>query len=142
MTGMPPFGRNRKLLLPVLVGTLVFVLLAIIYWLSIEFGLSERQRIVDDLLGGVVAGLLVYWAERRWAAYLSERLRMIRLVNHHVRNALQTIKYAHYIEDSKQQIEIIEQSVARIEWTLREILPSDNASGESGETGLEGPKSA
>jgi hypothetical protein len=43
-------------------------------------------------------------------------------MNHHVRNALQTIAYSPYTEQEKQ-IRMIAESVSRIEWALREVLP-------------------
>jgi hypothetical protein len=39
-----------------------------------------------------------------------------------VRNALQAISYAPHAEQAKQ-IELIQQSVSRIQWALREVLP-------------------
>ena len=47
-------------------------------------------------------------------------------MNHHVRNALQAIKYAHFLDSQKEdklQLEVIGSSVDRIEWALTEILP-------------------
>jgi len=45
-------------------------------------------------------------------------------MNHHVRNALQTISYVPYTEQAKQ-ILLIQQSVNRIQWALNEILPGE-----------------
>jgi hypothetical protein len=53
-----------------------------------------------------------------------DKIQMISAMNHHVRNALQTISYAPYTEEEKQ-IRMIADSVGRIEWALREILPGD-----------------
>ena len=50
-------------------------------------------------------------------------------MNHHVRNALQAISYVPYAEQAKQ-ILLIQQSVNRIQWALREILPGEPAEGE------------
>jgi hypothetical protein len=47
-------------------------------------------------------------------------------MNHHVRNALQAISYSPYAEHEKQ-MKLIAESVSRIEWALREILPGETA---------------
>jgi hypothetical protein len=44
-------------------------------------------------------------------------------MNHHVRNALQTIVISAYARGHAQQVDEIRTSVSRIEWALREILP-------------------
>jgi hypothetical protein len=51
-------------------------------------------------------------------------------MNHHVRNALQTISYSPYTEQEKQ-IRMIAESVSRIEWALREVLPGDASTSSS-----------
>jgi len=112
----------RKAALPVLGGFFVFALLLLVYQLSAHFGLAGWQLIWDDFLGGVLVGVLLYLYERLRDRYLAERLHTIALMNHHVRNALQAIKYARY---SKDDVRVIEQAVARIEWALREILPAN-----------------
>jgi hypothetical protein len=53
---------------------------------------------------------------------MREKIATISAMNHHVRNALQAISYAPYTEQAKQ-IQLIQQSVSRIQWALREVLP-------------------
>jgi len=65
----------------------------------------------------------VYRYERRRATYLSARLKTIEMMNHHVRNALQVIVDSVYVHGQDQQVEEIKDSVKRIDWALREILP-------------------
>jgi hypothetical protein len=43
-------------------------------------------------------------------------------MNHHIRNALQVITYA-TAADTEESVELIRDSVERIEWALREVLP-------------------
>jgi len=102
---------------------MAFLVLVSVDQLSMIMGATTTQRIWDDLAGGFVVGLLLFFEERRRRRYLAQRLEVIALMNHHVRNALQVIKYAHYSAD---ELKIIEESVARIEWALREILPGKN----------------
>jgi hypothetical protein len=116
----PKMKLFRTAARPVLGGLLVFFLLIGVYQLSLQFGITGWQSIWDDFVGGAVVGVLLYIDERRRRRYLAERLQTIALMNHHVRNALQAIKYARYTPDD---VRVIEDSVARIEWALREILP-------------------
>jgi hypothetical protein len=106
--------------LPFMGALIVFTILIIVDQISGRFGLTGWQRIGDNVLGGVLVGILLFLDQRRRDRYLKERLETIGSMNHHVRNALQAIKYARYSEDD---VRVIEDSVARIEWALREILP-------------------
>jgi len=78
----------------------------------------------DDLIMGVVAGVVVFAYEQRRSRELRQKLAMISAMNHHVRNALQTISYVPYTEQAKQML-LIQQSVNRIQWALQEILPGE-----------------
>jgi len=76
----------------------------------------------DDLVVGVITGLVVFSYEQRHHRAVLEKISTIAAMNHHVRNALQAIAYAPYAEHARQ-IKLIEESVNRIQWALREILP-------------------
>lgn len=106
-----------------LYGALVFALLFIADAISVHYGLRGSQRIIDDLIGAAIAGLLIYRHERNRARLLREKLQTIELMNHHVRNALQPIVDSAYLQGHSQHIAVIRQSVKRIDWALREILP-------------------
>ena len=106
-----------------LYGALVFALLFIADAISVHYGLRESQRVIDDLFGAAIAGLLIYRHERNRSRLLQEKLKTIELMNHHVRNALQPIIYSAYLAGQSQHVDLIRQSVARIDWALREILP-------------------
>jgi hypothetical protein len=86
-----------------------------------------RIEFIDNLVIGVMAALVVFAYEQRWHRAMVNKLRVIGAMNHHVRNALQTISYAQYTEQERQ-IRMIEESVERIEWALREILPTEKPS--------------
>jgi hypothetical protein len=107
----------------VLYGLLVFAFLVLTDQLSLHYGLRESERVLDDFSGAAIAGLLIYRNEYRRAKYLQERLKTIELMNHHVRNALQVIVDSLYIQGHSEQLEEIRDSVKRIDWALREILP-------------------
>jgi hypothetical protein len=110
------------------VGIIVFVFLAMIDQLSGHLGLSGVKRLGDNLLGGVIVAVIIFLDERRRRQHLAGRLHVIALMNHHVRNSLQTIMFAH---DTEKEVEFIREAVLRIEWALREILPGAVIGNES-----------
>jgi hypothetical protein len=114
---------------PLLGGLIVFLFLFLVDAISTHFGLTGWQRAGDDLLGGILVGVLLFVDQCRRRRYLVERLDTIGLMNHHVRNALQSIQYARYTRDD---VQIIEDAVARIDWALREILPGRQVPSSSG----------
>ena len=124
---MSDTGRAKRLLNPAvratMYGALVLLFLVLTDQLSAYYGLAESQRILDDSCGGIIAGLLIYRLEYNRAKYLHEKLKTIELMNHHVRNALQVIVDSAYLHGHAQQLDEIQQSVKRIDWVLREILP-------------------
>ena len=109
----------------VLSGLLVCCMLILADQLSMHLGLQASQRIVDDVCGGAIAGSLILWFERARARRLRERLQTIRLMNHHVRNALQVIAYSANLPPDPNRISQISDAVKRIEWALREVLPGE-----------------
>jgi hypothetical protein len=104
-------------------GFVVLAFLLLADELSLRYGLGEWQRVFDDFCGAVIAGLLVYRHEYSRSRYLTEKLKTIELMNHHVRNALQVIVDSAYLHGHAQQLNEIQNSVKRIDWALREILP-------------------
>jgi len=120
-------------------GTIAFVLLVLVDQLSGHFGLTGLERLGDNLLGAIIIGTLIYLDDRRRNRYLADRLRVIALMNHHVRNSLQAIKYAHQTD---RQVQLINEAAARIEWALREVLPGDmvDVSMKSGAQNVLGPQ--
>lgn len=106
-------------------ATLLFILVAGLLiaadQLSIRYGLEESQRIVDDLLGGLIAGAIFYLYECHRLRRLSEQLHVIDLMNHHIRNALQPLMFMTY--EQRAQMRTVEGCVRRIDWALREVLP-------------------
>jgi hypothetical protein len=91
--------------------------------LSIRWGLGGSQRILDDLLGGLIAGSIFHLYERHRLRRLSEQLHMIDLMNHHIRNALQPLMFVPDESEGEAQLKLVEECVRHIEWALREVLP-------------------
>jgi len=92
-------------------------------WLTLR-NVHGFLAFTDNVLTGIAAGLLVLLYER-WRQHEAEKkLQTIRLMNHHVRNALQVIYAASdSLDGSKQRS--VQEAVRRIEWALREVLPGE-----------------
>ena len=96
---------------------------------SLIEGLERHESItggalwIDNIAAALLLGLVVFLYERRRERELIKRLRVIELMNHHVRNALQPVMYIPYSQDQQQQLNTIRDAVNRIDWALREILP-------------------
>jgi hypothetical protein len=91
--------------------------------LSIRCGLEGSQRVVDDLLGGLIAASIFHVYERHRLRRLSDQLHLIDLMNHHIRNALQPLMLTPDESGGKAHVKLIEECVRRIDWALREVLP-------------------
>ena len=118
-----PKSQRTVLWKALLVFKLVSAFLIVADQLSIRWGLDGSQRIVDDLLGGLIAGAIFYMYERHRLHRLSRQLRVIDLMNHHIRNALQPLMFAASESGGKAHVKLVEDCVCRIEWALREVLP-------------------
>jgi hypothetical protein len=92
-----------------------------------KLGVSGVPAVVDDLLIGVLAGVLVFAYERHQHKLILEKMRVISEMNHHVRNALQPIMYSPYLKEQAEQVRIIQEGTRRIDWALREVLPGEDA---------------
>ena len=79
----------------------------------------------NALTGIVVAGLfleLVRSVQNR-RRLVQARLEVIADMNHHIRNALQVLTYSMAINKNTKETEMMRDSIRRIEWALREVLP-------------------
>jgi signal transduction histidine kinase len=75
-------------------------------------------------------------AEAVHEGLVAERRNIVSLLNHHVRNALQVLKFAQNFQPEMQKFAtFVEDAVARIEWVLREITIYDqwNQGSQSGQ---------
>src|SRR6476619_7485650 len=114
----------RRISLSFLLGFGLFLLGAMLQVVLQQRGIARVSLYLDDLVLGVLAGLMAFAYEHRRSRELREKLAVISAMNHHVRNALQTIAYVPYTEQAKQML-LIQQSVNRIQWALNEILPGE-----------------
>jgi len=116
-------SRSRTLLPGFLAGFAIYSLGWLLDRVLLRSGLNSRTVAIDDLLIAVLVGLLVLFYEERRRRALIQKLQTIELMNHHVRNALQVISCAQHTPDLQRQVEIVGESVQRIEWALKEVLP-------------------
>jgi len=120
----------RRISFSFLLGFGLFLLGAGLQGILQQRSLTRISIYVDDLVLGVLAGLMAFAYEHRRSRELRQKLAVISAMNHHVRNALQTISYVPYTEQAKQML-LIQQSVNRIQWALQEILPGESYSAGS-----------
>lgn len=111
-------------------GALVFVIALLAHCLVYVVLLQQPGvRFVGALVGGVVSALLIYRLlseQRRARVAAISRFKTIAEMNHHIRNALQTISYQRY-NASDSAAERLKEAVDRIEWVLEEIVPDVQA---------------
>ena len=93
------------------------------------FNRKERPRTLT-MAWNASAGFFAGWfamksldRERERRKNIEARLKMIGNLNHHVRNALQSIQLSAYSTQDQEIIASVGDSVQRIEWALREIVP-------------------
>lgn len=98
--------------------------------LLIKEGLPRLDMLIfSNGLTGLFAGGLFWQMAREAKSHrdlVAERMKTIAELNHHIRNALQVIKFLGGqsrtgLDDI--QLQLINNSVDRIEWALREVLP-------------------
>ena len=114
---------STGVLKPFGIGVSLFILGVSSDWLSRNF-LDTSWKILDDLVLAGTAGGIVLWYERLRTRALLQRLLLVSEMNHHVRNALQAVIYAAAVQKDEQLSTIVRDAVERIDWALREVLPS------------------
>lgn len=133
------FSSGSKLRLVVV--SLIVVLLVMLFGVALDSYLVKKGvrradvLITADGLTGIVAGLLFYSLgdnQRRRQREMEERLRVIADLNHHIRNALQVITYATAQNRQVDSMTFVRESVDRITWALREVLPEYQPSSANG----------
>ena len=85
--------------------------------------------VLSNSITGLFAGGLFYQLAREERAHrelVRARMKTIAELNHHIRNALQVIRFWGAQQRpalDAMQLQLINDSVDRIEWALREVLP-------------------
>jgi two-component sensor histidine kinase len=97
--------------------------------LLLKEGLPRLDMLIfsNGLTGLFAGGLFFQMAReaRAGRALMEERMKTIAELNHHIRNALQVIKFLGGQKSGLDavQLQLINDSADRIEWALREVLP-------------------
>jgi hypothetical protein len=125
------FWTRRSGLLTTLIALFVFAINLLQDVFLAEEGFSRWGIVVlSDIITGAIAGALFYQFaknEKIRRELIRERMRTIAELNHHIRNALQVIKFWGAQHQNctldEMQIRLMKDSVDRIEWALREVLP-------------------
>jgi signal transduction histidine kinase len=118
-----PLGRQ---FVPIAVGLVSLLVTEFMHYLLVPDLGRVWERLLAEGLSAVVvawltAGFIRQANQRRDAALL--RMQVIAETNHHIRNALAAISFSTDAIQNPQCIQVISESVERIEWTLREVLP-------------------
>jgi len=121
---------RRSGLLSLVVALVVSALGVFMDRVLIKEGLPRLgMLILSNSATGLFAGGLFYQMAREEKAareLMAARMKTIAELNHHIRNALQVIKFwgaQHRPALDAMQLQLINDSVDRIEWALREVLP-------------------
>jgi hypothetical protein len=108
------------------VGIAVFGSAMLVDKLFTRRGRAPKLSMAWNAAAGFAAGWFAMKSldrERERRKNIAERLKMIGDLNHHVRNALQSIQLSAYSTHDQEIIASVGDSVQRIEWALREIVP-------------------
>src|SRR5215469_17863686 len=78
-------GLFRPVLSAVTLALVVAAFLFLADQLSAHYGFKLWEQALDIVCASTIVGLLIYRYERNRSRYLNEKLKMIELMNHHVR---------------------------------------------------------
>ena len=114
---------RRSIALSVAVGGVV-VLLTLAFDLLIDLLHPHGLwfLLLNDVAIGIVCAVIVLLYEQRRRRELAAKLNVIAEMNHRVRNELEVIQYSAYTTKEKEHMQIIGESVSKIETALTEIL--------------------
>ena len=100
------------------------------HFLMLQGIARSTMLLFTNTVTGIVAGLLVYEVarhERGQREIMRAQMETIADMNHHIRNALQVIAGLTAEPQNSRleagQMQRINESVKRVEWALREVLP-------------------
>ena len=120
---------RRSGLLSLLVVVVVSLIGIVLDRILLKEGITRLDMLIfSNGLTGLFAGGLFYQMAREAKAsraLVEERMKTIAELNHHIRNALQVIKFLGGQRSGLDavQLQLINDSADRIEWALREVLP-------------------
>lgn len=101
------------------VGSVSFDLILLEHKEALAIGLSNA--LVALLAATLVYTLLAYGRQQR--RRVVERTEALNEVNHHIRNALQSLAFAAGTLKDRKESGAISEAITRIQWALLEVLP-------------------
>lgn len=113
-------------LIPLGVGLACFAVSELMHHLLVpDLGRLKERWLAEAVSAIVVSALVgkVMTVMHRQYQVMLARAQVISEINHHVRNALMAIAATADLSENPECSRIISESVYRIEWALREILP-------------------
>ncbi len=111
-------------------GVIAFAADATIEWFSPRYA-RELLAMVIGVAFGIITFIEVQ-AVRQRRQKVFQDLQTVVSLNHNVRNALQSIQYAAHLSLPSENLHIINDSVRRIDETLRELFPTIDQETPSG----------
>jgi hypothetical protein len=120
-----PVSR-RAYLRSALAGVVTFFAVYVTDTMLARAGLHAEVTYANEALLGTVVAVLIIVLEAQHERELraeQQRYAIALEMNHHIRNALQTIVYVNWANPDQNAAERIRQASVRIEWALREVLP-------------------
>ena len=110
-------------------GCSLFSMGTLLQWQLAQLQVKGVLFFLDNVLMSLVAGSAMLFYERYRSRELRKKAETIRLMNHHVRNALQVIYAASDSLHTEKDTTRVCNAVKRIEWALREVLPGQEKGG-------------
>jgi hypothetical protein len=102
------------------VGSVAFDL-ALLKHQETPIAIVVSNALVALLASGLVFILLAYGrAQRR---HIEQRMEALNEVNHHIRNALQSLAFTAGALKGTKDADAISEAILRIQWALHEVLP-------------------
>jgi len=123
----PQFSLLRRMMISAFVGVSVAAV-GIVVEAFVEGHPIMAIESLDNFSTAILTSLLVFAYEQKRYRAAMEKIRIIAEMNHHVRNALQAIISCRVLPEQERQVKLIAESVTRIEWALRKVLPGKSDS--------------
>jgi hypothetical protein len=79
------------------------------------------ERVLENVLEGLVIGLVVYWMSCLREKRIERRMKEIGFLNHHIRNAMQAIQLVTAQMPDTQQREAVDRCISRVVAALSRI---------------------
>ncbi|MFZ0284258.1 MAG: hypothetical protein WAL32_03440 [Terriglobales bacterium] len=118
--------RWAEWLIPMAIGLACFGVTELMHRLLVpDLGPRKERWLAEAVSAAIVGGLVAKLANvvhQRHQTMLA-RVQVISEMNHHIRNALMTIAASTELSQNQERMRVISESVNRIDWALREILP-------------------